>query len=928
VRPRPTATDARRAGHTNGRTLVRGAGCTALLLVTLAPRAAPQASPDGPSGRGPRFLLATARSPRPLDPDRIPVLRRRVSLDLQDVPLKAALTAITEQAGLELVYSDDVLPLDTKVRLRADDITVAAALTDVLDDAGVDVVFNANGRAALVPRARNGVLEDGGVRGRVTDAKTGQPIAGAGVTLEGTVWRATTDDNGQYHLTGVAAGTYTLRASRIGFAQASQAVTVTAGREATADFALRAAPTMLEQVVVTATKTEAKIQDVPAAVEVVDSAALANSGAKTVLEALRSVTGVTDASYGENFQSLQLRGLPRLGNENETVLLLIDGVPQTDSRNSARLTTMPIDNVDEIEVVKGPNSALYGRTAIGGVINFLTRDPPAKPEFRASVQSGAWDYVRVRANAGAPTDSLGSGYLVSWQGEQRQSALTPSPKRHESSIFGKVKQILDARTQLWVTANYASSLGGTPAPIPYDNGRLLSDVDPRFSLYSNLNLPYAAYNQDEVRVSAGVTRQVTPTTRVADVLGYRHFKYQFVNDGDCILFTPPDTTVLFPFSEVQQEDYYFDDLRVETTVNSGSVTQHVLAGGSFERNQGRTGGDIEYTDTVSFGVPVIYSNPQFPGVNQLLTQSFGPTWYRGDFYGLYLQDEVALAERWRLSAGARYDLNHLTAIIRAPAPTIHATYTKVSPKVGLSYRLLTGGASGGPELSLYGQYSRAFLPPRAPSGLTQADTIKLFPEDIRNWEGGVKTSLFGNRLAMELSVFDLDRNGIPIVVRVVAQAFKTVNGGEQKFSGVEFGLSARPTPLVTVFGKYAYYNGRYGTYRFNNNGTQTDLTGYRVALSPKHQWDLGLDLSTGGATVELEEHYKSSRYLNSFNTALLPAYFVTDGRVGWRWHRYVAALGVTNLFNEQYETDGDITYGMFAFPAPPRRLVVDLGATF
>jgi iron complex outermembrane receptor protein len=902
-------------------------------LPVLPALVAAQELADSVVSRGPRFLLAAAAAqPVPVDVSRTPVLRRRLSLDLNDVSLKAALKAISERAGLELVYSDDVLPVGTRVRLRADGITVAAALTDVLIDAAVDVVFSRTGRAALVPRAgagRAGDGADGTVRGQVTDAKTGQGIAGAAITLEGTVLRATTGENGQYRIVAVFPGTYVVVASRIGYAKQTQSVTVASGAEATADFALRVAATVLDQVVITATKTETRIQDVPAAVEVVDSATLRASGAKTVLEALRSVTGVADASYGENFQSIQLRGLPRKGNENETVLLLIDGVPQTDSRNSARLTTMPIDNVAQIEVVKGPNSALYGRTAIGGVINFITRDPPPHAEFRAGVQTGAWDYVRVRASAGAPTDSSGSGYIVSWQGEQRESPLSPTTKRHESSVFGKFKQIIDARTQVSLTANYASSLGGTPAPIPYVNGRLLSDADPNFSLYSNLNLPYAAYNQDEVRASAHVSHQLSAATRVEDVLGYRHFKYQFVNDGDCIVFSAPDTAILFPFSEVQQEDHYFNELRLESTVTSGRVSQHLLVGGSFERNQGQSGGDIQYTDTVSFGVPVIYSNPRFPSVNQMQTSPFGPNRYRGDFWGFYLQDEVSLTDRWHLSAGARYDVNHLTASPPAPAAVIHATYTKLSPKVGVSYRLLGGGTAGAPELSLYGQYARAFLPPRAPSALSQADTIKLFPEDVRNWEGGIKASLWNDRLTMELSAFDMDRNGIPIVVRVVAQEFKTVNGGEQKFSGAEFGLQVQPTAHVSVFGKYAYYNGRYGTYQFSNNGTPTDLTGYRVALSPRHQWDAGLEWTgVGGVTLELEEHYKSSRYLNSFNTILLPDYFVTDGRVSWHWGRFDVAFGATNLFNERYATDGDITYGTFAFPAPPRRMVFELSAGF
>jgi outer membrane receptor protein involved in Fe transport len=771
----------------------------------------------------------------------------------------------------------------------------------------------------------------GSVRGSVIDRTTGAPLNNVLVRLQGTSFSARTDDRGMFAFEAVPSGVYSVVTSLIGYAPATPiSVRLAPGATARVDISLRPSAVELSRVVVTATKTPVEERDVPAAVEVVDSAALTASGAKTVMEALRSVAGVTPAAYGENFQSIQLRGLPRLGNENETVLLLIDGVPQTDSRNSARLTTMPIGSVDHIEVIKGPNSALYGRTAIGGVINLITLDPPSKPDFSGRVETGAWGYVRVNALAGAPTDSSGSGYVVSWQGEQRSSFYDQSYKRHESSIFGKLVQNVGARTQLFVTANYASSLGGTPAPIPIVNGKPLSSVDPSFSRFTNLNLPSAAYNQDEVRVTGKLGRVLTASSRLDNTFGFRHTKYDFENDGD--LLNPPsagsDTVVDFPFSEVQEENYYFDDLRFTGEVGPASFHQHVLVGASWEENAGSNPGVLIYTDTNTFGIPISYRNPQYPPLNQTLTFPFGGARYTGDFYGLYIQDEVSLAGRWHLTLGARYDLNHLHTLLPATPTdtTIRASFHKVSPKVGLSYRVLPGDRAGAPELSVYAQYSRAFLPPRAPSDFTSALQVKLFPETIHNVEAGLKGIIAHGRLGIQVAAFNMLRDGIPIEIRNGA-LFVEANAGQQKFTGVEIGAEARPAALWSVYGKYAFYNGRYGTYRFVQDTTTIDRTGNRVALSPKHQADAGITYGgVNGFGIEVEEHFKSDRFLDSGNLTLLTSYAITDGRVSYSWRKYTWALQVTNLFDAKYETDGDIDSGGFVFPGAPRRLVVELGA--
>src|SRR5207237_4312349 len=116
----------------------------------------------------------------------------------------------------------------------------------------VDVVFSRNARAALVPRAKAGVLDSGSVRGRVTDAKTGQAVPNAAVVVEGTRFGARTDEDGRYSIAGVPAGTYTVTARRLGYQRAAQSVT-TSGGEVVLDFTLAVLPPPLDEIIFTFT---------------------------------------------------------------------------------------------------------------------------------------------------------------------------------------------------------------------------------------------------------------------------------------------------------------------------------------------------------------------------------------------------------------------------------------------------------------------------------------------------------------------------------------------------------------------------------------------------------------------------------------------------------------------------------------------------
>lgn len=354
--------------------------------------------------RGPRFLLAQAPASVPIDVSRTPVLRSRISLALDDVTLKQALAAISEEAGLDLAYSVETVPVAAHVRLRAEDITVAAALTDVLIDAGanVDVVFNRNGRATLVPRARSALLPPvGSITGVVTEVKTQQPLVAVTVQVEGTHLGALTDDNGRYRITEVPAGAHTVTARRIGYARLSQAVTVVDGQEAHLDFALEPTANVLDQVVVTATGNERR-KEIGNAVSTIDSASLARAPVNDLQDILTGRTsGVTvmqNSGQPGAGGTIRLRGINSISQGNSPIIY-VDGIRiyngNTGTTTTGRQTTLPLNDIDaadidHVEIVKGPAATtLYGTQASGGVIQIFTKHGTAgRAQWNGMVTGG------------------------------------------------------------------------------------------------------------------------------------------------------------------------------------------------------------------------------------------------------------------------------------------------------------------------------------------------------------------------------------------------------------------------------------------------------------------------------------------------------------------------------------------------------------
>lgn len=787
--------------------------------------------------------------------------------------------------------------------------------------------------------SRLSAQEPGTIRGRVLQKESGSPIAEAVVTLKETGARARSAGTGRFVLGGVPAGDYTLTAVALGQTRYETHVAVKAGQATDVDVEMTANPFLLSGVVVTASKTETEIRDVPAAVSVLTNVQIRQSGATDFTEAARAIPGVTMDEFGENFNSIQMRGVPRFGNENEATLILFDGVPQTDARNSAQLLTLPIDNIDRVEVVKGPNSALYGRTAIDGVVNIITQDPTPQQHLSATLETGQWGFVRGALTASGPvTAGSRAGYLLSWMGDTHQSFNDVNPyHKHASSLFGKFTTSLDDATQLVVEANYALNRGGTPAGDPLVNGRFLSSIDPTFSAYANLNLPSAEYNEEHVRTSTRVRRELGQSVNITNLFGYRHDLWNFVMDGDFFSGPNPggDTVTLYPFTRPREENAWYDDLRLEAHAGPDAFQNRMLIGASLDRNTGFVATQFPYTDTTSGGVLINYHAPVYPGPARFSYIDKGNRNYQGTLYSAYAQDEIAIERRLRLNLGLRYDRDDISAITRAPNKpngSISGSGHKFSPKVGASYRLLDSPDPGAPRLSVYAQYSRAFRPANAPALLTVAlnPANPLAPEDITNYEAGIKGSASHNRIGFEVSAFDMLRDGISIIVPVgTGLNFQESPAGKQRFKGVETGITVQPGTALTLHANYAYYDGTYEHFTVQIGSQLVDLSGLRVQLSPHHILDLGAAYDRGaGVGVAVSGYYEGDKVLDFQNTVFLPSYFTANGRVSYRWGKYSAAVSVTNIFDKLYFLDGEISAPLYAFPAAPRRVTVEVSAAF
>lgn len=229
----------------------------------------------------------------------------------------------------------------------------------------------------------------GSLTGTITDAGTGDELPGVNITLVGTVLGAASDGDGQYRIDNIPVGTYDVQITMIGYKRELKSdVVIRANSQTSLDVQLQETVIETPELMVTANKRRQSIQDSPNSIGVLTNKDFARRNNVRLDEILQYSSGVNFVGSQVN-----IRGSSGFNyGAGSRVLFLVDGVPvMPGDSGDIKWNMIPATQIERVEVIKGAGSALYGSSALGGVINIITKKASSKPVTNLRISSGIYD---------------------------------------------------------------------------------------------------------------------------------------------------------------------------------------------------------------------------------------------------------------------------------------------------------------------------------------------------------------------------------------------------------------------------------------------------------------------------------------------------------------------------------------------------------
>jgi iron complex outermembrane receptor protein len=733
--------------------------------------------------------------------------------------------------------------------------------------------------------------------GKITDAG-GHAIAGASVHVLNTNLITASDNQGSFTLPVLTSGNYTLEVTAVGFATLQQETKGAADLNIT----LARAASQLDAIVVTAQKKEESLQKVPFSISALSARQVNNYRLWNTRELTGVIPNLYSADPGDNRNVTAIRGITSTSYD-PAVATYIDGV------NQFGLDTYiaQLSDIERIEVLRGPQGTLYGRNAMAGVINIITKQPGNKTNVFAEATAGNYGQQRYAAGLRTPLikDKLYLG--ISGVYDRREgfytNQLDGKDFDRQHSITGNYYLKYIANPRWAVTLNLKHNANRNNGTFPLVNG-VEDAFEHPFELNQNA-VTKMIDNTFNTSLSINHTgRAFNFSSQTAWQSNHRYYKDPI--DGD---FSPIDgVTIINNYgNDWNRVKVLTEELRFTSPSATTSPLKWTAGTYLFMQKNPVKQATHFGEDAAMLGSP----DKNYSLVNTSTGKGFG--------VAVFGQLNYTFSPKLELIAGLRYDYEHKKQQVHgeylpdgSPTPVFDyqadtsakANFNAFSPKVGLVYHATN-------DNNFYATYSRGYRT----GGLTQLASdpsvpplYAYKPEYSNNIEVGTKNNLLNNKLRINGALFYTIITDAQVPTLVLPDAFTiTKNAGRLITKGAELELAALPLKGLEINYQAGYTWAEYETLKVPQNGAVVDLSGKKQLFTPnvtsmlalQYQYQFGgefpLQLVARG-----EWQYLGRQYFDLNNAIRQSPYNLFNTRVG------VAAKNVSlffwgrNLGNRKY----------------------------
>jgi len=718
----------------------------------------------------------------------------------------------------------------------------------------------------------------------------------------------------------------------------------------------------LEEVVVTARRRDEAIQNVPVTVNVFTEQAIESAGIESPRDFVAMVPNMTLVevqNVGNSF--ITIRGISQARNSEPSVAVLVDGVLETNPYQFDQELT----DIREIEVLKGPQGAVYGRNAIGGAILIHTVDPSDHFSGAARVGVGNGTAEKAQLAVSGPIDSAGTlkyraslnyyntdGYRQNafldrkadpyrdysgrlrllWKPSEQWSAdLRAFRDRVETTAF---YYIIPRANEASVFSDFSTPPNANDVTSPIQNNNLGTD---------NRDVTDVALKLD-YNLGSGTLTAVSDYNRTKEI-----------DTGDAFDFRPIPTSLLYfftggvppaaggPFDQSQSQfidvTTYSQELRF-TSKKIGGFSW--ITGGYFVHTE-----RFISTDNLvdrGAGVPAVYETPRVDPANPVATNTnstFLSDSQNNNAWAVFADGTYEFTKRFELDAAIRYDEDERQNTTRTPTAflppatlgTAHTgevrkhTFDSAQPKGTLRYKPTD-------NLTFYGGWSRGFRSGgfnQTGVGAVAQSTGHLGVHDLFNaeiaetWEVGLKSQFLDRRLGANLALYYTDSHNGYFFYFDATTSTQNLGNLDARYKGGELELSARATDWLELYANYGYTDGKI------THMEDPTVVGNKPPLLTKDTINAGFQVHEplgGGLNGVLRLDYQmiGRTWWDPYDLTSRDPVNLLDLRAGVEADRWSVTAWSKNLTNKLY--NAEFSPGGFLWRAMPRQYGVEFSYRF